>query len=96
MTIDSSTLNEGAPHVAMDLNDGDFVVTYTQGNGFLPNVIVKEMSGTGAVKSTINLGQALDVAVSINDSDQYFLAYTVFNGTADPGLGIFGQRGGLV
>src|SRR5262249_859267 len=102
MTVDNSIDYEWNPSAAMDLNDGDFVVSYDRrrntGTGLAgPNRgIVREMNADGTSKRTTNLGAAGSAtALSINASDVFFLAYQSFNKSGDPGAGIFGRRGFL-
>jgi hypothetical protein len=95
MNIESSGLTDISPTVAMDLDDAEFVVAYNQvsSNG-TNNLIVRELTGNGTLKSVTNLGPAYFApALAINDSDVYFMAYTKLNDPTDSSLGIFGRRG---
>jgi hypothetical protein len=90
------------PTVAMDLSDGDYVVAYTwatnsDGSG-MRGIIVTEMNANGTIKGSTSLGGNVGgpAAISINDSDAFFIAYTSLQRADDNGLGIRGRRGFLV
>jgi hypothetical protein len=86
----------------VDLSDGDFVVAYQRfhntGTTVVPpnQLIVREMTAGGAVKSTTNLGDRFAPSLSINGSDVYFLGEVGNNVAGDPNGGIFARRGILV
>jgi len=99
MAIDTSGLNETNPTVAMDMNDGDFVVAFNKKTNplFAPSLIVREVGPTGINKLTTNLGSVgFAPALSINDSDRYFMGYVSRQRADDNGLGIRGRRGLIV
>ena len=98
MVVDGSTEFQFSPKVAMDMNDGDFVVAYDQQNFVTAthSLIVREMHRTGSIINSFNLGNASGAAIAINDSDAYFIAYSAFNRPGDPESGIRGRRGLLV
>jgi hypothetical protein len=102
MNIDTDSDYQFNPTVAMDLSDGDFVVAYQRldntGTSLAGpnNMIVREMTAGGSLKSTTNLGDRATASLAINASDRYFLGETAFNLSGDPGLGIFAHRGIIV
>ena len=86
--------------VAVDVPDSPVAAFFEQ---FVParkptivNLFVREFSSAGGIKNSVNLGAVgFQPAVSINDSDVYFMAYTSLERADDNGLGIRGRRGSI-
>jgi hypothetical protein len=106
MSVATSSQIELSPLVAMDLTPGlgNFVVAYVvPQSSFLSifppqRVFVREMSATGAVRATHDLGIQSTFAspsIAINGSDYWFVSYASGNRSNDPYGGIYGRRGYL-
>jgi hypothetical protein len=95
-TIGNSISNETNAAVAIGRSSGRFVVAFEVGT----DVFARELTVAGAPLSSALLvastgtGSALP-AISINNSNTYFITFTALNRPSDAGEGIFGRRGSL-
>ncbi len=90
-----SGASEVAPSVAMDRSDGDFAVAYR----ISTTVYVQEMNANGTAKSgriaVDDTAATPSPTISIDGSDNYFIAFSASNGSDTDGKGVYGHYGQL-
>lgn len=94
--INTSSNKETDVSIAIDYNDGDFVVSYLQTVAGNFSVVQSEVTTTGKVRSTYLVSSSTynyKPSVSILGLNQFFTVYTLSDSTEDPWGGIFGRRG---